>query len=138
MSKVCNFDTSTQRKLNTYLSYHYGGRESVPEREIREVGNNFIRFKTFELQIDGEGLLYAYRNVNTMLNHYLNTASAISDLEDVSYMELALGGDHGKGALTFLAVVFVRYLNGKSATYLRCKLDKLTWPQIQRRFSSHY
>jgi hypothetical protein len=60
-----------------------------------------------ELQIIGTRLLYAYGHVDTMLNHYLNNASALNDLEDISHLELALGGDHGKGAFVFLAVVFV-------------------------------
>jgi hypothetical protein len=109
------YNNTHQRKLNTHLSYHYGGRVLyVLEEEIWEVSNKFILFETFELQIDGKrGLLYAYRNVDTMLNPYLNTASALSDLEDVSHLELALGGSHGKGGFTFLAVVFVRYSNGK-------------------------
>ena len=74
MSEACNLDTTTQRKLNMYMSYRYGGCVSVPEREmIREVGNDFIPFETFELLIDGKRLLYAYRDVDTILNHYLNT-----------------------------------------------------------------
>jgi hypothetical protein len=102
------------------MSYHDGGQVLVPEREIWEVGNDFILFKTFELQINGKRLLDAYPNVGTMLNHYLNTASARSDLEDASPFELALGGDRGKGAFTFLAVVSVPYSDGN-----KCNIFKM-------------
>jgi hypothetical protein len=125
MSEACNLDTTTQRKLNTYMSYHYGGRVSVPEREIRVVGNDFIPFETFELQIGGKRLLYAYRDVDTMLNNYINTASALSDLEDVSHLELALGGDYGKGAFTFLAVVFIRYSNEKKCNIFEMQVGQI-------------
>ena len=60
-----------------------------------------------------------------MLNHYLNTASALSDLEDVLHLELALGGNHGKGAFTFLAVVFVRYSNGNKCNIFEMQVGQI-------------
>jgi hypothetical protein len=35
-------------------------------------------------------------------------------LDDISHAELALGGDHEKGVFTFLAVLLLRYTNGKT------------------------
>jgi hypothetical protein len=57
MSKACYCDTSDQHKLNTYMSYYYGGQVLVPEREIWEVGNDLIPFETFKLKINGKRLL---------------------------------------------------------------------------------
>jgi hypothetical protein len=48
MSEDCNFDISTQRQLNMYLKYHFGTRVTAPETLIREVGNDYIPFTTFE------------------------------------------------------------------------------------------
>jgi hypothetical protein len=60
-----------------------------------------------------------------MLNHYFNAGSALSDLEDVSHFKLALGGNHGKGAFTFLAVVFVQYYNGNKCNIFEIQVGQI-------------
>jgi hypothetical protein len=126
MCEDCNFDISTQRQLNMYLKYHFGTRVTVSETIIREqVGNDYIPFTTFEKKIDGKRILYSYRDIDTMLTHAINTALALRDLDDIAHAELALGGDHGKGAFTFLAVLFLRYTNGKKVSIFEMQVGQI-------------
>jgi hypothetical protein len=44
---------------------------------------------------------------------------------DISHAKLALGGDHGKGAFTFLAVLFLRYTNGKKVSIFEMQVGQI-------------
>jgi hypothetical protein len=125
MCEDCNFDISTQRLPSMYLRYHFGTRVAAPATLIREVGNDYIPFTTFEKKIDGKRICNSFRDIDTMLTHAINTASALRDLDDVSHAELALGGDHGKGAFTFLAVLFLRYRNGKKVSIFEMQVGQI-------------
>jgi hypothetical protein len=48
-----NLQTGQQRIINSYLLYHLGKRVSVPEREIREVGSNYVPYVTANRVIVG-------------------------------------------------------------------------------------
>jgi hypothetical protein len=86
MCEDCYFDIDTQRRLNMYLKYHFGNRATAPETLIREVGNDYIPFTTFKKKIDGKRIIYSFRDINTMLAHAINTASALCDLHDASHV----------------------------------------------------
>jgi hypothetical protein len=73
MCEDCNFDISTQRQLNIYVKYHFGTHVTVAKIVIREVGNDYIPFVTFEKNIDGRRILYSNHHSGTMLAHSINT-----------------------------------------------------------------
>jgi hypothetical protein len=79
MCKDCNFNISTQRRLNMYLKYHCGTLVTVNKQVIiiiiiREVGNEYIAFTTFEKnKIDGKRILYSYHNIDTRMIHSIKT-----------------------------------------------------------------
>jgi hypothetical protein len=87
MCKDCNFNISTQRRLNMYLKYHCGTLVTVDKQVIiiiirevgkiiiiREVGNEYIAFTTFEKnKIDGKRILYSYHNIDTRMIHSIKT-----------------------------------------------------------------
>jgi hypothetical protein len=125
MSENCKFDISTQRQLNMYLKYHFWTLVTAPETLIRGVGNDCIPFTTLEKKIDGRRILYLFHDMDTMLSYAINTALALRNLEDVSHAKLALGGDHGKGASTFLAVLFLRYRNSKKVSIFEMQVRQI-------------
>jgi hypothetical protein len=53
-------------------------------------------------------VLYLYRDLSELLQHY-STNLFQDHMEDIDKLELLCGGDHGKGAFSFLAVIVVRY-----------------------------
>jgi hypothetical protein len=60
-----------------------------------------------------------------MLSHAINTASALHELDAVSHAELTLGGDHGTGCFTYLAVLFVRYRSSKKVSIFEMQVRKI-------------
>jgi hypothetical protein len=110
MYKDANLQTGQQRIINSYLSYHFGKRVSVSEREIREVGLNYVPYVTANRVIVGhkKKILYSHRSAYDLFQCYGRTIFEDSGNE-IEKLELLLGGDHGKGAFTFLFAIVVRY-----------------------------
>jgi hypothetical protein len=57
----------------------------------------------------------------------VNSASAFGDLEDLERLDMSLGGDHGQGAFTFMALVALRYKaeSGKESKYLALQIGQI-------------
>jgi hypothetical protein len=111
MCEDANLQTGQQRIFNSYLSYHFGKRVSVSEREIREAGSNYVPYVTANRVIIGhkKKMLYPHRSAYDLFQCYGRTIFEDSGNKEVEKLELLLGGDHGKGAFTFLFVIVVRY-----------------------------
>jgi hypothetical protein len=82
----------------------------VSEREIREVGSNYVPYVTANRVIVGhkKKILYSHRSAYDLFQCYGRTIFEDSGNE-IEKLELLLGGDHGKGPFTFLFVIVVRY-----------------------------
>jgi hypothetical protein len=110
MCEDANLQTGQQRVINSYLLYHFGKRVSVSEQEIRDVGSKYVPYVTANWVIEGhkKKILYSHRSAYDLFQHYARTIFEDSQKE-IDKLELLLGGDHGKGAFTFLFVIVVRY-----------------------------
>jgi hypothetical protein len=78
----------------------------VPQRELAAYGSQYVTFKTFTKSFNGRKVLYSYRDITVLLEFYLRQLLG-SFNKKINKMELTLGGDHGKGAFTFIACLIV-------------------------------
>jgi hypothetical protein len=102
--------------INSYLPFHFGKRVCVSDQEITEVGPDYIPYVSANRLIEGQTkkILYSHWSVHDVFQCYGRTI-----LEDrhnkIDKLKLLLGGDHGKGAFTFLFVILVRYKDSTRA-----------------------
>ena len=54
MCEDANLQTGQQRIINLYLLYHFGKRVCVSEREITEVGSNYVPYVTANRVLVGQ------------------------------------------------------------------------------------
>ena len=116
MCEDANLQTGQQRIINSYLSYHFGKRVCVSESEIAEVGSNYFPYVTANQVIVGQKkkILYFHWSAYDLFQCYGRTIFEDSRTE-IDKLELLLGGDHGKGAFTFMFVIVVRYKDSTRA-----------------------
>jgi hypothetical protein len=95
----------TKSNLEVYF-HHFGHRVVVPQRELAAYGSQYVTFKTFTKSFNGRKVLYSYRDITVLLEFYLRQLLG-SFNKKINKMELTLGGDHGKGAFTFIACLIV-------------------------------
>ena len=101
-----------QRELNKYLTYHFGKRVTAHEYEVEEIKKDYIKFHTETIDVMHKGkmesVLYSWKDLAVMIHHHRNEIFD-NNSEDIEKIDICLGGDHGKGKFTFVALVTVRY-----------------------------
>jgi hypothetical protein len=102
-----------QRIINKYLMHHFGQRVCVSEIDIGEIGASFVEFKTEFLEVDVKEygvkkILISWRDLHKLAQHYEKELFEGGE-DNIDRIEILLGGDHGKGAMSFLAVFVIRY-----------------------------
>jgi len=115
MSDAMGLKCVQQRLLNQFLTEFYGKRQCVPEYELRNLSSHFIPFQmeTLEFPIpDKPGkikkVLYSWKDLSTIVEFYIENIMETSP-ELIKEIQICLGGDHGKGKFTFMALVAVRF-----------------------------
>jgi hypothetical protein len=106
MAEAANLRTTQQRVISRFLFHHFGHRVVVPQRELAAYGLQYVTFETFTKSFNGTKVLYLYRDITVLLEFYLQQLLG-SFSKKIDKMELTLGGDHGKGAFTFIACLIV-------------------------------
>jgi hypothetical protein len=119
-----------QRLINRYLTNHFGKRVCVAESEITEFGANFLEFQTEKLRVvvgdKEQDVLYSWKDLDKVLAFYKDNIYKEAP-QDIEKVEVCLGGDHGKGKFTFIALVIVRY---KAAALRQDKIFEFQIGQI--------
>jgi len=112
MSEETNLTLKQQRIINRYLTNHFGKRVCVAESEITEFGANFLEFQTEKIRVKvgdkEQDVLYSWKDLDKVLTFYKENLYK-ENQQDIEKVEVCLGGDHGKGKFTFIALVIVRY-----------------------------
>ena len=98
--------------MNKFLSYHFGHRVCVSEKLIAAVGSDFVHFKSESIPVDVreygvKKILFSWRDLDELIHKY--SSELFENLSSIDRLEILLGGDHGKGAMNFIAVIIVRY-----------------------------
>jgi hypothetical protein len=109
MAEEANVNTTGMRVIARYLRWLFGYSILPTQVQVRAVGEQFFRATTFEEVIDGKNIHYWYKDVDEVLKHMVKHASAFEDIKDIESMDMSLGGDHGKGAFTYMALLAIRY-----------------------------
>ena len=107
MVEAAGLRVNQSRIINEYLTDHFGKRVCIPEHVISSLTSRFLEFKTEKNEIDGKQVLYSWKDLCEVLQFYEDIL--VHDTEQIEKMEISLGGDHGKGKFSFVALVIVRY-----------------------------
>ena len=112
MSSAAGLRVGQQRIVNKFLSYHFGHRVCVSEKLIAAVGSDFVHFKSESIPVDVreygvKKILFSWRDLDELIHKY--SSELFENLSSIDRLEILLGGDHGKGAMNFIAVIIVRY-----------------------------
>ena len=75
--------------------------------------------------MDGKKIIYHYWNLTSLLAHYSSVIFNKKHLHDIEKVEVLLGGDHGKGAFSFLAIIIVRFKTFKSPIILDLQIGQI-------------
>jgi hypothetical protein len=68
--------------------------------------------------------LYSYRDLAQLLEFYL--PELLESFEEaISKFELTLGGDHGKGAFTFLACLMIGFADGSDFLEIELQIGEI-------------
>jgi hypothetical protein len=108
MAEAANLRTTQQKVITRFLFHHFGHRVVVPQRKLAAYGSQYVKFETFTKTFKGRKVLYSYRDITVLLEFYLPQMLG-SFNKTIDKMELTLGGDHGKGAFTFIACLIIRF-----------------------------
>ncbi len=108
MAEAANLRTTQQKVITRFLFHHFGHRVVVPQRELAAYGSQYVTFEIFTKTFKGRKVLYSYRDITVLLEFYLPQMLG-SFNKAIDKMELTLGGDHGKGAFTFIACLIIRF-----------------------------
>ena len=125
MSEEANLRLNQQRIVNKYLLHHFGHRVCVPETNISEIGSSFIPYTCDQFKHEGKKINYSHRKLTELLNHYSLVLFDRKHLEEIEKVEVLLGGDHGKGAFTFLAIIIIRFKTTKEPLILDLQIGQI-------------
>ena len=67
--------------------------------------------------------LFFYRGLIDLFERYKE--EILDDITNIDNIEVLLGGDHGKGLMTFMAVIIVRYKNDNEPTEMELQLAQV-------------
>ena len=109
MVEESNLRKTQQQTVKAYINHHFGRRIVDTDRAIAQVGCEFVPYISSEKIIEGEKISYHHRSAIELFRQYSH--NILVDAQHISNVELLFGGDHGKGAFTFMFVVIVRYSN---------------------------
>jgi hypothetical protein len=124
MAEAANLRTTQQIQISRYLTQHFGHKVVVSQRELAAFGSEFVPYETFHEEIGGKKILYSYRDLAKLLEFYL--PELLESFEkSISKIELTLGGDHGKGAFTFLACLIIRFVDNSDPVETELQIGEI-------------
>ena len=116
-----NASTATQRSILRDLSGFFGHRFVVPEHAIRKLNENSFPPKCGHfLDDENKKIDYWYKPVDELLEHQAKFILSDADIVGIKHVDLAIGGDHGKGRFCMILKVLIRYheVDKESKTFL--------------------
>jgi hypothetical protein len=127
MAEQANISTTGMRIIARFLRCLFGYSVLPTQSQLRAVGDQYFKATTFTEKINGNTIDYWYKDIDHVLKHMVDSASAFEDLKDLDRMDMSLGGDHGQGAFTFMALLALRYTkeSGKESKYLALQIGQI-------------
>jgi hypothetical protein len=124
MAESANLRTTQQTIISRFLFHHFGHRVVVPQRELAAYGSSYVEYETFTETFKGKKVLYSFRDVSKLFDFYLPEMLE-SFKKEIDKLELTLGGDHGKGAFTFLACLIIRFTDGSDPKVMEFQIGEI-------------
>jgi hypothetical protein len=109
MCEEGNLHVTQQRVINRYLTHHLGVSVRVSENELRKQANEYVPFVSFEKVVENKKVKYIYRDLSALFSFYAEHLLEYFNTRPVDKIEVSVGGDHGKGVFSFVAIVVIRY-----------------------------
>ena len=95
------------------------------KKKLSLLNNEVITYERHDfVHIDGRTVTVWYRSIADLFIFYFKKLE-VSLLVNVEKIEVCLGGDHGKGSYIYLAIVIIRYNDGKVVYRLELKLGEI-------------
>ena len=93
-----------------------------------EVGADAVSYVTttrvFSTGNKREKIRYHHRSAGVIFKKYVKTIVG-DKVHEIEKLELLFGGDHGKGAFTFLFVVIVRFIDGREPNLFEFQIGQI-------------
>jgi hypothetical protein len=124
MAEAANLRTTQQTIISRFLFHHFGHRVVVPQRQLAAYGSTYVEYETFTEIFNGKQVLYSFRDISKLFEFYLPEMLE-SFKKEIDKLELTLGGDHGKGAFTFLACLIIRFTDGSDPQVMEFQIGEI-------------
>jgi hypothetical protein len=127
MAEQANINTTGMRVIARFLRRLFGYSILPTQCQLRAVGDQYFKATTFAERINGNSIDYWYKDIDHVLKHMANEASAFEDVKDLERLDMSLGGDHGQGAFSFMALLALRYKkeSGKESKYFAVQIGQI-------------
>ncbi|KAL7564736.1 hypothetical protein ACA910_010147 [Epithemia clementina (nom. ined.)] len=131
MSKDADLQVQQQRIINKYLACHFDCWVCVFEAELAHFSSNYMEYYTEYLDyVDSKTqkkrkVQYSWKDLSTVVKFY-SSMLFMPPFDDIEKIEISLGGNHGKGKFSFVAIIIIGYRKNKNAN----KEDKVVELQI--------
>ena len=120
MMKEGNIKTRQLRVINKYMRHSVGAKVFSKEDCIRVKMKELecTDFIHFEEKVRTKCIEYRYKDADVILSKLLIDSQWFADYNNIAYMRIVIGGDHGKGAFTMLMTMHIELANADKAYYL--------------------
>ena len=104
MSEAASLRVTLQRIVRKFLNYHLGDKVIMIDKSEKVKKDKHVKHAKHEFDSqDGRRVVLWHRSLPESLQLCIGDLGN-EDLEDVKSIEICLGGDHGKGSCTFVAL----------------------------------
>ena len=127
-----NINSTQQRTILRHFFSYFGLRLVATEKELRELGEGYLVPLTGSIETEQkEKISYWYKLVDEHFNHEIGDliGNDLSFPQNLSKVDIVVGGDHGKGRFRLVLMIFLRSKNGitRSRRFvigeIKCKKD---------------
>ena len=110
MSAESNITVTQQRVLRRYLNHHFGSRICVSEKNVSNIGNDYISFEDGSIEVDPKEyrckrISFYWRDLCKLIEK--NKEDILERFGNIGSIEILLGGDDDKDLMTFMTIVIV-------------------------------
>lgn len=116
------------RVLFRYLKQFFGKSLVVSERKRRSYfGNNDFPPEVDRIVLPDKTVVsYWWKQPDLLLKHQINDMVSLVDLDQLSHVDICVGGDHGVGRFRMLLKLLFRFFRGKDAITRRFEIANVS------------